>query len=429
MSEEESIIREKPKKKNNIQRKMIVFLVIVIGILIAVPAYFLSSGLKEEEFELRSYQYAEVDTRTFTRTVEESGTVSARNPIGIESEVEGEVSEIYVESGEEVEQGQQLIDMEVSSLKEEIKEKEGQITDLEIQLEEMELNHEITEDNNKLEVDELKEEIARAEDDLRVQKELYDRGMVARKEFNQTQNKLQKVRKNLENRQKKIKIEEKKKKNELEKQKQLLVEEKKHLEELKEKEKRAEIKAPISGRVLNVRVEEEDSIQDESLVVEMADMSDVQIDFYISEKDIDKISEDQEAEVTVAGEVVKGRVSYISSTIDKENGIEVHTVLEEIPQDLRNNASAQVKFEVEKRDDIPYLPRGNYLTSGSHSFVYMIEDDQAYRTDVTYGQHDGNYIEVTSGLEKGDQIITSTYEDFKDKRKINLVTEGGRKLN
>ena len=75
------------------------------------------------------------------------------------------------------------------------------------------------------------------------------------------------------------------------------------------------------------------------------------------------------------------------------------------------------------------MPRDDYLTSGEYSFVYLITDQKAVRSDASFGQHDGGFVEVLSGLQPGDKIIAGSYEEFKDQREISIIPDGGRKIN
>jgi len=66
------------------------------------------------------------------------------------------------------------------------------------------------------------------------------------------------------------------------------------------------------------------------------------------------------------------------------------------------------------------------MGSGREMFVYVIEGSSAVQRDVRFGSVFGNLIEVADGLSVGERVITSSYEEFKDRRKIKVVPEGGR---
>ncbi|MFW6270756.1 MAG: hypothetical protein ACOC4G_11830, partial [Bacillota bacterium] len=146
------------------------------------------------------------------------------------------------------------------------------------------------------------------------------------------------------------------------------------------------------------------------------------------------ISKGKEAVVSIGSNDYHAVVSYISpQSVSTKDGrvVEAKLSLEELPANIRANSSASVKFVLLKRDNINYLPRGAYLTSGQYNFVYIINEDNEKealrRANISFGQHDGNFIEIKSGLEKGDKIIIDSYDDYKEKASIEIIPEGGIK--
>jgi HlyD family secretion protein len=62
------------------------------------------------------------------------------------------------------------------------------------------------------------------------------------------------------------------------------------------------------------------------------------------------------------------------------------------------------------------LPVGGfYKDTGGHWAFVLEGDDQAVRRDIKLGRKSGNIsFEVLEGLKPGDQVVTSTYENFGD---------------
>ena len=94
-------------------------------------------------------------------------------------------------------------------------------------------------------------------------------------------------------------------------------------------------------------------------------------------------------------------------------------------------APVSVEIELGELKDQMYFPRGPFFTSGNASFVYVLDPSHttAERRDVRYGAIDGNYIEVVSGLDPGDEIIFSSYTVYRSYRSIDVIPEGAGKLS
>jgi HlyD family secretion protein len=70
------------------------------------------------------------------------------------------------------------------------------------------------------------------------------------------------------------------------------------------------------------------------------------------------------------------------------------------------------------------IPRGPYLTTGSQRYLYKVEGNVARRVDVTFGVMEGNTVEVLTGVEAGDEVITSGYQNFIEFEQITLERGG-----
>ena len=79
---------------------------------------------------------------------------------------------------------------------------------------------------------------------------------------------------------------------------------------------------------------------------------------------------------------------------------------------LLSGATAVGVMEVGVTEGALLLPRGPYLTTGSQRYLYRIEGDRAVKVAVTFGQVEGNLVEVLTGVEAGDPVIVSGYQNF-----------------
>jgi HlyD family secretion protein len=68
------------------------------------------------------------------------------------------------------------------------------------------------------------------------------------------------------------------------------------------------------------------------------------------------------------------------------------------------------------------LPVGGFYKDTGGNWVYVLENDgsQAVRRDIRLGRKNPEYFEVTSGLEAGDRVITSSYDHFGDNEVLLL---------
>jgi len=80
--------------------------------------------------------------------------------------------------------------------------------------------------------------------------------------------------------------------------------------------------------------------------------------------------------------------------------------LNETAFDIKERASGSITIELDRRDDVLYVPRSAVKSANGKSIVYMLNDDgiKTMREIETGFQADGK-VEIISGLDLGDQVI------------------------
>jgi len=143
----------------------------------------------------------------------------------------------------------------------------------------------------------------------------------------------------------------------------------------------------------------------------------------ISENDISKISKGNEATITFdayPGLEFPGEVIKIIPISTNEGGIISFEVLISFSRqedvDMYYGLSANASIVAEKAEGVLYVPIQSVYKEDGKSYVDLLISEQAdpenirqaiEKTEVTTGINDYLYIEIISGLEAGDVIVTS----------------------
>ncbi len=425
------IIKEKPRPSsgNRMQVNLIIFLVLAIGLMVAVPYHFLSK-LKGEEFVLRTYEYSPVKTRTFVRKITVVGNVQPTVAVEVETATAGVLEKLEVQLGQDISSGQIVGRLDLSGLEDKAKEVAEAIAKEESIINELSIDYEIQQRNNLKTLANLEKELESARQNLVLKERLYEIGSISRKELEDAQGTVTRLEDDLISKPEEFKLSEEKVQGKLDTARKNLEKNKKEYADLLAKLENNSIVSPIAGRVIEIKAGTGTQLAVGSKILKVVDMASSVIVIYVEESNVSKIYYGQEAEVEVGGSKLIGKITYISPQTTNISGqgpsVEVHVSLDQVPENIRANSTATVNFEVERRDNVPYLRRGPYLTSGEYSFVYVREGDKATRKSVTFGYHDGEFVEVVSGLNVGQEVITTSYEEYKEKPEIAIIPEGGR---
>ena len=67
------------------------------------------------------------------------------------------------------------------------------------------------------------------------------------------------------------------------------------------------------------------------------------------------------------------------------------------------------------------LPKGSFYQSSGGQYVFVLTNDNtAKKRKISIGKANANFYQVLEGLVEGDRVITSSYDDFKDKDVLAL---------
>ena len=175
---------------------------------------------------------------------------------------------------------------------------------------------------------------------------------------------------------------------------------------------RSTLRAPFGGIVTKVDVVEGETVETERELFTVADLSTVWVQADIYEKDISSIRKDVAAAVSVdayPGQVFSGRITYISELLDpKTRTVKVRA---EVP-----NRDGRLKLEMFATIDIPtpagrqavMIPGTAVQQINDQPIVFVkVNDSDFQRRGIQLGAKDGDWVEVVSGVQLGENIVTT----------------------
>jgi HlyD family secretion protein len=184
------------------------------------------------------------------------------------------------------------------------------------------------------------------------------------------------------------------------------------------------IVAPIAGTILSVnastgnpiRTQDTDTETATGTVIAMADLSQLEVDFYLDESDWYLAAVGNQAEVTfdaLPDKTFTGQVTQLDTELYQINNssvvkgnVQLDSSLDGI--DLPIGASASVEIIHARADNAVLVPiEALHETTPGKYTVFVIENGTPTPRDVEIGLQDDVYAEVKSGLKAGDVVSTS----------------------
>ena len=68
------------------------------------------------------------------------------------------------------------------------------------------------------------------------------------------------------------------------------------------------------------------------------------------------------------------------------------------------------------------VPKGGFFQQTGGNWIFKLSDDGkiAYKVDIRLGSQNTEYYEVIQGLQPGDKVVTSSYDNYGDKQELIL---------
>jgi len=348
--------------------KKFILSLVVIGIIGGLIWFFFSfrdssSGDSENGKE----PAIEVVERTIEENIEANGIVEPRNATEVRSEISGRIETVLVEAGDSVERGQPLIELDRSTLRNELTEAERNLQSDQLRLEQAERN--------------FRRLLVLSEQEFARESELEDAEtafQLAQLELEVRETRVETARDNLE---------------------------------------KATLLAPQAGVVSELTVNEGQvivgatSVNEGTLLMKVNEMDELVVRASINEVDVNKlepagtvlISFDSIPELEI-----EGQITEISRFGQSESGRRVFPVEVAFPagdERLRVGVSANLTFPVARADDVPaVLISAVFDIEGTPHLVMVDSSGEKTLREVETGLSDNQYVEILSGAEIGERI-------------------------
>ena len=375
--------------------------ILIILLILGVGGYFIYDNFFKVKDEKVEFITKKAKKGSFSKKVDATGEIFATELIDVGAQVSGQIKKLYVKLGDQVKKGDMIASIDSSTQQNSIDNKEAQLAIYKAQLE-----------SAKVALNIAKTQFDR-------ENALFAKNATSKQEFESAKN-------TFSANSAKIK--------ELEAQiKQTNIE----LSTAKINLGYTKITAPRDGTVVSVQVEEGQTVnanQTTPTIVNIADLSRVKMKMQIAEGDITKIKVGTPVEYSILSEPTKkfqttvssidpglttlsdgsygssssSKSSYSSSSssssavyyyaqsiVDNKDGI------------LRIGMTTQNELLIANVKDAIIVPSIGIKKDENGTFVYVLKDGKPVKTAVKTGIKDNLDTQIISGINDGDEIITS----------------------
>ena len=185
------------------------------------------------------------------------------------------------------------------------------------------------------------------------------------------------------------------------------------------------ITAPFSGYITTKNTEEGAFVNMGSPIAGIADISNLKVVLSVSESDVYNLSIGHEA--TVITDVYPGvnfnaRISNVGSRGSKSHIYPVEIIIpNSTVTPLKAGTYVNVDVNLGTTGERLMIPRDAIISSIKDPSVYVTDGETVKLTRINTGKDYNSYLEVTSGLEEGNMVITTGQINLMDGAKVIVV--------
>ncbi len=354
-------------------KKIFKYIILALLAFIIVGTFVFLYRKSRPEAEL--WQELEATLMDIRRTTVVTGKIEPRNEVEIKPQINGIISEIYKESGEQVKANEVIARLKVIPDMTSLSSAESRV-----RLAEINLNQARTEYERE--------------------RELYEKELVSKEEYEQILQAHEQAKEEMAAAQEALEII------------------RDGVSSTNATESSTLIRSTITGLILDIPVKvgnsviQANTLNDGTTVATVADMSDLIFNGMIDETDVGSLKEGMPMLITVGalqGYSSSATLEYISPKATEDNGANQFEIKAAISFNdsyvMRSGYSANAEIVLQEATDVISVPESALEFSGDSCFVYIKTAENVYnRIYVTTGISDGINIEIKSGLNVGDKV-------------------------
>jgi HlyD family secretion protein len=404
------------KNKKRIYRILLPILgiVVLLGIYFGIRFFFTSNSIPDK------FKTTTVDRGPVVLSQVAKGVVVPGNEVVLLSPASSVITSILKPAGSHVRAGETILKLDPKIIEDNIESLEDQLEIKRNDLLKNKLNARSTKVDLDYNVEVKKLRIVSLKSELADEEQLLGVGGISPAQFDKTKQELVLAEKELDMVLEKNSIRLQQLEAEEEGLKLQIEVQEKELEEKKVILTKMNVRAASDGIVLAVYGNEGEKVNTDQLLVRISDLTSYKINGAIDENRAEIVKTGGVVYAILGDEKLEGRIGTVRPLVEN-NTVRFDVFLEQSNHPkLIPNMNIELQVIVSQRDSVLRMRKELAMGRGNKHDVYVLQNGKAVRKKITTGLVGLDYIEITSGIEEGDQLITSGLAAFHRKKEIEI---------
>jgi HlyD family secretion protein len=174
------------------------------------------------------------------------------------------------------------------------------------------------------------------------------------------------------------------------------------------------VRAPVDGQLTSLDAERGQSKSKGERLGQLDVIGGFKVRADIDEHYISRIFIGLMGQATIAGKDYKLKIKKVYTQVISGR-FQVDMEFEGVvPDGIRRGQTLQIRLALSDEVEAILLPKGGFFQQTGGNWIFKVNENGkvAYKVDIQLGMQSPDYYQVLNGLQVGDKVITSSYENY-----------------
>lgn len=387
------------------------------GLVVVFVAYLLlRSDLRTFRVNADTLTVSEVISGEFNDYIRVSGQVQPMTTIQVSPLESGVVHEIFLEEGAQVKAGDKILelknenlDMQILNSEADLAEKENLLRNTLISMEQEKLS--VHQEMLQLETD-----VKRNRRAYEAQKQLYQEELIAREEYLRAEEDYDLAKSRLELVKNRAVQDSLYRNIQVKQMQESLSNMRVNMQMIRRRKEHLILTAPIDGELGLLDVVLGQSVSSGMKIGQINNLSSYKIEAQIDEHYIDRVMPGLEAQFERQDESYQAVIRKVYPEV-RDGKFKADFKFDgTLPENIRTGQTYSLNLQLGQPEEAVMIPRGTFYQKTGGRWIYVVTEDgsKAYKREIRIGRQNPQYYEVLEGLQPGEKVITSGYDNLGD---------------
>ena len=182
------------------------------------------------------------------------------------------------------------------------------------------------------------------------------------------------------------------------------------------------VKAPIDGEVGMLDAVLGQSLQQGANIGQVNDLTTYKVQAQIDEHYIDRITTGLVASFERQDTRYEMQLRKVYPEVRNGQFKADFRFVGDAPENIRSGQTYYLNLQLGEAAEAILIPRGSFYQATGGKWIYVLDatGEKAYRREIRIGRQNPQYYEVIEGLQPGEKVIVSSYDNFGDNEVLIL---------